>query len=309
MRNVIHAALVASAMLGCCHAFAEELWDPHLRGVDEGLAAGALPPPGVYFVNNSYFLPDGYVGDSKSTSTKLQAYVNVPILLWTTGVRILGADFGVAIAQPFDYTNLNVGHVEVGNHWGTYNTVLMPAILSWKLPYDLHVKTQFAVYVDNGSSSASTKNSPSAGVGAAMANWTFEPGLGISWLHDGWNVSAQMLYETNTADNNSSKAFNGGKYQSGDQLAFDYTITKTIGKWVVGVGAYENNQLQRDNLCVSATNCGGQPGTATLSFAVGPIVGYNFGPIELMAIFNHQTVNHNDVGGDTFNLRTVIPLY
>ena len=37
--------------------FAMELWDPHLRGANEGLAAGALPPPGVYFINSSYFAP------------------------------------------------------------------------------------------------------------------------------------------------------------------------------------------------------------------------------------------------------------
>ncbi len=47
-----------SAVMLVAPAFATELWDPHLRGVDEGLAAGALPPQGVYFINNSYFMPD-----------------------------------------------------------------------------------------------------------------------------------------------------------------------------------------------------------------------------------------------------------
>lgn len=304
--KILSAAVVLSTVCAATAASAEELWDPHLRGVDEGLAAGALPPPGVYFINNSYFLPDGYVGNSKSTSTKLQAYVDVPILAWVPGITVLGADYGIAISQPFDYTNLNVGHEEVGNHWGTFNTALVPAILSWTLPYNFHVKTQFGIFFNDGSSTYRAGNTPASGVGAAMANWTFEPGGGVSWLHDGWNVSVQMLYDTSTADNRSAHPRCGAtpcKYQSGDQLAFDYTITKTVHKWIVGVGAYENNQLQQDKVRGVST-----PSSATMSFAIGPVLGYNFGPLETMATFNHQTVNHNDSAGDTFNFRVIVPL-
>jgi hypothetical protein len=306
-KQLFPAAMTACVALLAGQAMAEELWDPHLRGVDEGLAAGALPPEGVYFINDSYFLPDGYVGDSKSTSTKLQSYVDVPILVWVPGIKLLGADYAVALAQPFDYTNLNVGNYEAGNHWGTFNTAIVPGILSWALPYDLHAKTQFSVYLNDGSSTYRSGNTPAAGVGAAMANYTFEPGVGLSWLHDGWNLSVQMLYDTSTADDRSAHPRCGAtpcKYQSGDQLAFDYTITKTIKKWVVGVGAYENNQIQKDQVRGVS-----MPGTGAMSFAVGPIVGYNFGPLEVMATFNHQTVNHNDSAGDTVNFRVVVPLY
>ena len=90
-------------------AYAEELWDWHLRGVDEGLAAGALPPQGFYFVNDSYFAPSFKVhADNGSTisTEKLAGYVDVPILLWATGLKFLCADYAVAVAQPFDYTNL-----------------------------------------------------------------------------------------------------------------------------------------------------------------------------------------------------------
>ena len=92
-------------------AFATELWDPHLRGVDEGLAAGALPPPGVYFINDFYLAPNYFIygndGHVKANE-KLFAYVDVPILLWVPGCKFLGADYAMAIAQPFDYTNLRM---------------------------------------------------------------------------------------------------------------------------------------------------------------------------------------------------------
>ena len=94
----------------------------------------------------------------KSPVVKLFAYVDVPILLWVPGCKFLGADYGVAIAQPFDYVNLmaaercGLGHpVNLsGSQWGTFNTILLPYILSWKLPCDFRVKTALAIGFDDG---------------------------------------------------------------------------------------------------------------------------------------------------------------
>jgi len=53
---------------------ATELWDPHLRGVNEGLAAGALPPQGLYFINDSYFLSfEGRNDKGNTTGLKVDA--------------------------------------------------------------------------------------------------------------------------------------------------------------------------------------------------------------------------------------------
>ena len=110
MKKLLLASLLClAAVMVITPAYATETWDPHLHGVDEGLAAGALPPPGVYFINDSYFAPvapiqgpDGH----QAPGVKLFAYVDVPILLWVPGCKFLGADYGVAIAEPFDYVNL-----------------------------------------------------------------------------------------------------------------------------------------------------------------------------------------------------------
>ena len=170
-------------------AFAEELWDPHLRGVDVGLAAGALPPPGFYFVNDLIMgfdktfgplynyapqggsgtfppnpsFPGGQNGKANSME-KLFAVVDVPTLLWVPSTcKFLGADYGVAIAQPFDYTNLRIQTNTVGNQntntfvggeqWGAFNTILVPYILSWHLPCDFRIKTALAVAFDDATTS------------------------------------------------------------------------------------------------------------------------------------------------------------
>jgi len=277
-------------------AEATELWNGHLRGVESGLAAGALPPEGVYFILDNYWASYKQYSSNKSNGTKLDALVEVPILLWNTGVKVLGADYAVALAQPFDYTSVTHNGNAVGSHWGTYNTYLAPVILSWALPYDFHIKGSFGVYLDDASSSPAHPPS-GGGVGAGNAFTTFEPGLGISWLHDGWNASVQFYYDTNTKNTRTN-------YQSGDQIALDYTLTKAIDKWTVGIGGYQLNQLERDSVAGRE-----QTGTVAFSYGLGPIVGYDFGGINLQAHYSHALLVHNDVGGDFFNVRAVVPLY
>lgn len=298
----VAAAMGMGLTMAASPAGATELWDNHLRAIDVGLAAGALPPKGVYFVNDDYFLTYKFYTPSNHVSaTKLDALVDVPILLWSPGVKFLGADYAVAVAQPFDYTSIG-GVGTQGSHTGTFNTILVPAMLSWSLPYDLHVKGSFAVFLDDASSSQHKGSSPETGVGSGNAYTTFEPGLGISWLKDGWNLSAQMQYDTSTKDD-TNVSYNTS-YQSGDQFSVDYTATKTIDKWTFGLGGFQQNQLQRDQI-------GGQDtvGTVGDAWGLGPILGYQFGGINVQAQYMHDVVVHNDVGGDTFNVRVLVPIY
>jgi len=300
-KNVCAALLAMGVVAAAGSAGATELWDPHLRGVESGLAAGALPPEGVYFILNNYFASfQEYRPGASKSGMKLDAIVEVPIVLWNTGIKVLGADYGVAIAQPFDHTEIameNNNAIEGNGHWGRFNTYLVPVILSWALPYDLHVKGSFGVWLDNASSSPGDEPAR-GGVGAGNGFTTFEPGLGISWLHDGWNVSAQIYYDTSTRNDKTG-------YQSGDQIAVDYTFTKTVDQWTFGLGAFQLNQLEKD------TARGGvkRSGSVSQSYGLGPILGYDFGPVSLQATYNHYLLVHNDVGDNVLNIRLVAPLY
>jgi len=298
MKKLSYVALAALGVaLSAGQASAEELWNPHLRGVDEGLAAGAVPPKGVYFVDDNYYASFRmYDGSGKSTPTRLDVFVDVPIVLWNTGLKVFGGDFAVAAAQPFDYTNVIATGLPSSNaHWGTFNTVLIPAIVSWALPSDFHVKGSLGINLDDASSSPS-KPPANGGAGAGNAGTTFEPGLGISWLHDGWNISAQFLYDTTTKDNHTN-------YQSGDQFSGDYTISKAFGKWSFGVGGYSTNQLEKDTV-----NGKDAAGTTRLTYGVGPVASYTFGGIIVQAQYDYNITTHNDFGGDVFNVRFVVPI-
>jgi hypothetical protein len=295
-------------------AYATELWDPHLRGLNEGLAAGALPPPGLYFINNSYFAPSyhGYGGTFGAPSghgnsdVKLFAYVDVPVLLWVPGCKFLGADYAMGIAEPFDYTNLRVkladGTYLSGAQWGMYNTILIPYELSWKLPCDFFVKTGLGIALNDGTSNPATQDTLVGGPGDIFATssngyYTFEPTLGVSWLHNGWNVSVDFHYAFNLKDS-------GTDYTSGQQLAIDYTITKTCGKWTFGVGAGQETQVTKDSVAGFDL-----PDSKANAWTLGPIVGYNFGPCSVQFIYNFPLYTNNDVGGEWFDVRFVVPLW
>lgn len=297
MKKIASGALVAlAATLAAGNAMAEELWNPHLRGINEGLASGALPPEGVYFIDNAYWLSFKHFNGSGKVNlsgTRLDGFVDVPIALWNPGIKVLGADFAVAIAQPFDYTN--VSSVTNSGHWGTYNTIVVPGQFSWALPFDLHVKADLAVYIDDASSSPAHPPETRTAAGSGNGFWTLEPGVAVSWLHDGWNLTADAHYDYNFKDNDTH-------YKSGDQIAIDYTATKNIQKWTIGVGGYTQNQLARDSVGTVSL-----AGTTRMAVGAGPLVGYNFGPLNVSASYNYGIVTHNDFGGDTYNFRAILP--
>jgi len=95
------ASVAVAALLLTAPVRAMELWDPHLRGTDEGTMAGALPPPGVYGVLDNYVVAlKEYDSHGKRTPVRIDAIVEIPILLWQTGYQVLGQ------ASPSTWTTL-----------------------------------------------------------------------------------------------------------------------------------------------------------------------------------------------------------
>lgn len=331
--------LIALTMVGS--AYAEELWDWHLRGADEGLASGALPPPGLYFINDFYWTGDWYghgvyvpgVGwdGSKTSGAKINGFVDVPILLWNPGIcQILGATYAAAIAQPFDnaivraYASDGSGPAFTGSQWGAYNTILIPFILSWEIPCNFHVAASLAIGLNDGTTSPGDslaslsphlygdrlldKNFATTGnvyAWSSSDSYQFTPDIGISWLYAGWNLSAEFQYTFWTKDDDCD-------IQNGDELAMDFTATYTCGKWTFGLGAEGENQTYNDKGVL--LNASGVPvyttipNSCAINWTAGPIVGYNFGPCDLLFTYNFEIMTKNDVGGDWAMLRLIIPL-
>jgi len=306
--------LSMAAVMVVSPAYATELWDPHLAGVDIGLAAGALPPPGFYLVHDSYLAPTLNKYDLNGNAIpgiKIFGYVDITVLLWSTGLKFLGADYALALGQPFDYTSIRVptgatfGGAPTyitGQQWGTFNTIFVPVILGWKCG-DFRIKGAFSVAFNDAMSSPGNVeaiNGPIApsGNGTTM----FTPNLGLSWLHAGWNISADLFYTWQTKNTNTD-------YQSGGQFAADYTISYTCGKWTFGLGMAQETQTSDDSFVVKGVY-GSQPNTKANLFNMGPLLGYNFGPCSLMGVWEIPVgeTNNGEVNCQRFFVRLVVPL-
>jgi len=307
MKKLLWAVSALGTLAFAQAAMAEENWSPHLPGVDQGLAAGALPPEGTYFINdtlNADYRYGNNNGDKQGTRASI--FVDVPIVLWNPGVKVLGADYSAALAQPFTYVDTYAGGVSQANQWGLFSTIAVPGMLSWSLPNDFHVKTGLAVYIPDGTAQKqrnTSANGTYSGVANSINYWSLEPSFGLSWLHDGWNIGAEVNYDYNFKNTQTG-------YTSGDVIVVDYTATKTFGDWTVGLGGYSVNQIEDDKSTVAAVQAGidANGGFRQAKYAAGPIVGYNFGPFAVSATYNHALGDtKNTVNGDSFWTRIVVP--
>jgi hypothetical protein len=247
-------------------------------GVLIGASAG-VPPPGIYMFNQVFTYQANLAGPGTSaigTHTGVHANVDVQGFLFVPGWTFLGATYDAVIAQPF--VDTSIGTPINAQFSGVHNSYIVPVELSWKLADSgLQFKTGLGIYTPDGTVNGVT------GLGnQGSPYWTFQPEAIISYLKDGWNLSAAVYGEFNTANSITG-------YTSGDILHADFTATKTIGKWTFGPVAYYEGQVSNDSCssgaCLAAY--GGAAGAANLLnqrynvWAVGALVAYDFGPAAL----------------------------
>lgn len=292
----------------CLHtADAAENWTPRLGGLYEGLANAALPPKGYYFVNTTMTShATGFDQSGRATNVRTSVFVDVPAVLWVPGVKLLGADYAAAVAQPFNYLGTKYKGTSSPyemDAWGQYNTFVIPGELSWALPNDFHVLAGMGIYLPTGRFEKPPYAGGSyGGFANSIGFWALEPTLGITWLSDGWNVSAHMSYNYNFE--NPDTHFTTGQIVQGD-----YTVTKTIDAWTVGIGGYSIHQITDDRSKYPAVQSliDGAKGNRVTVYAAGPIVGYNFGPFSVTAQFNQGFGAKNTCSGGTYWTRLIIP--
>ncbi|MDR3489169.1 MAG: transporter [Bradyrhizobium sp.] len=242
-----------------------------------GSSAG-VPPPGIYMFNQVFTYQANLAGPGTAAlnppgthKTGVQAAVDVQGFLFVPGWTFLGASYDAVIVQPFVMQSL--GNPINAQAAGMFNTYIVPVELSWKLGTSgFAVKTGLGIYLNDA-----TVNGANGLGGQGNPYWTYQPELILSYLKDGWNLTAAIYAEFNTANTVTH-------YTTGDLLHADFTATKTIGKWTFGPVAYYVGQVSNDSCPTSCI----ATGESTLLhsqrydvWAVGGLVGYDFGPASL----------------------------
>lgn len=239
-------------------------------GITLGGATAAAPPPGIYMFEQFFTYQAQLVGPGapniNGKATSVHAASAGSGFVFVPGWNFLGATYNAVVVVPF--TMADVGSPLNINPAGMHNTYIVPVELSWKLgDSGLFVKTGLGMYVPDGTTSGLNGL---ASVGNPW--WTFQPELVVSYLKDGWNLSANLFYEMNTKNTIT-------QYRSGDVFHAELTATKRFDNWTVGPVGYYVGQLTDDR---SSAFYGNAINANRYDvWAAGLLVGYDFGPVAL----------------------------
>jgi hypothetical protein len=243
-------------------------------------ASAGVPPPGIYMFNQVFTYQANLAGPGTASlnppgthKTGVQAAVDVQGFLFVPGWTFLGATYDAVIVQPFVMQSVGAPVNAQGS--GAFNTYIVPVELSWKLGNSgFAVKTGVGIYLPDGCTTGANK------LGCeANPYTTYQPEVILSYLGNGWNLTAAFYEEFNTANRVTD-------YTTGNIFHVDLTATKTIGKWTIGPVAYYVAQVTDDTCSLACGNFYGTTPAGALAghtgrfsdWAVGALVGYDFGP-------------------------------
>lgn len=281
------------ACLGLSSAVALGAWsqgalaDPvSPAGWTTGLQLGTPLPQGLYFIDTGT-----YFERYKPGGPKIDAFVNLPVLAWSTPAMLLGGRLEVLAIAPELGVGINPGG-GAGSAWfrDIYNPAGL-AGLAWDLGGGWSIGDHVGAFIP-----VDTTIGNAVGLGGNF--WTFVDILGIAYnSKDGWSASANFTY---------SHSFNNvatGIQDQPDTAQLDLAITKHFDKWEIGLVGYGSGDLSN-----AARNGFGV--TRQDQFALGGLVGYNFGPVITQFSITRDVAEKNYAGYDTrFWGRVIIPMW
>jgi hypothetical protein len=327
--TMVLATLATMACADRAYAVEPGTADPHQPGVTSGLPLGALPPPGFYFSNNTNYV-DGSLRDGNGNITtaahvNVTAWVQIPALLWSSPFHILGAQWGVAVVQPI-VTLSQTTNGATQSKTGLDNLLFNPAVLSWHLPGGFFVSTGIPIGFKTGDT-GDRGNGTDTNEHLAANNWIFGPAAAVSWFNGhGLEVTLNGEYDIQTQDNDFlNTPVAKVKYQSGNILNLDWTVQQVLPgawkRWQIGVAGYYAVQTTDDQTTTSIPALGINNVTQSVAavpglngagnrfekFGIGPIVGYNFGPVGILAWYTRDLYAKNTALVDTFWFTLAVP--
>jgi hypothetical protein len=272
LKALLAAAGVAAFAFSPAHAAEDQNWKTK-PGSFIGASAG-MPPPGIYMFNQVFTYQSNLVGPGVTSAlggakAGLQVAVDVQGFIFVPGWTFLGATYDALIVQPFVMDS--IGQPINAQAAGAFNTYFVPVELTWKLGTSgFVVKSGLAFYAPTG-----TIQGVSGLNNQGRPYWTFQPELALSYLANGWNLTAFLYEEFNTKNSRTD-------YTTGDIFHVDFTATKTIGKWTFGPVGYYVAQVSDDTCPLGVCRTFNPFGTLTHAsrfqiFALGGLVEYNFG--------------------------------
>ncbi|GJE42549.1 transporter [Methylobacterium soli] len=238
-------------------------------GQTVGLPAGAPLPIGLTFIDTSSF------GSRDIRPRSTDSNVNLPSFIWATPWSIAEGRLQFVVLQPITASSTRGAAYQSG-----FGQTLLAAQVAWKLGRDLNVSYLLGAYLPSDTR-------------IVIQNPVLHQRFAVTYNGGGWNLTANILYGTLLDTTSPSGTF----YP--DFLNLDLTATKKFGKWEVGPVAFGSTDLPTRNPTYRRQG----------QFAVGGLVGYNFGPVNLQAYVTRDVVQRNYGGLETRGwLRLIVPI-
>lgn len=300
MKKRIFGGFLVAAALASVTAWAKEGGDQYPNGAENWLA-GAVPPPGNYFIN--YFghvsgtLRDGSGGKVVAPNGKdisLSATFDALRYVRVTGATLLGANYGWGAILPIVDLSIDAAGAKAGRT-GIGDVTLTPLILGWHSP-----EWHYAVGLDiNLPTGAFDKNDP-PGKNIGANYYSLEPVFGVTYLgKSGWEVSGKFMYNWKTRNKDTD-------YKSGEEFHMDYLVGKHLGSWSVGLSGYYLKQLSDDRQGGIKVGPDGNRGQV---FAIGPSIKYETaGHSHLIFQWQRESSVENRFKGDKLWFKLIMPL-
>jgi len=277
--SILATACALSFVAATSTALANSVTQP---GETVGLAVGAPLPEGLYFVNTA----DWGCRDTNPNSTCVG--VTIPVIAWSTPWTLFGARVQILGAWPA---------VEAGVHDTTYLSSMYNPIVAGQLAWDLGngwgVSYLLGAYFQTGGE-------------LAWNSTSLNQRFAISYTANGWNLTANLIYGIQFDHVGNRPQISGCPLPlpfnscNPDFINLDLTATKKFGKWELGVVAFGSTDLNRPIPTYLKQS----------QFAVGGLVGYDFGPVVLQGYVTTDVSESNYGGHDTRGWgRIIIPIW
>ncbi|MBP1728428.1 MAG: hypothetical protein H6Q56_801, partial [Deltaproteobacteria bacterium] len=213
----------------------------------EDFMAGALPPPGNYYINYfNYYTTDKFKDGKDRTVDGFDVDVaaNVSRFIHVTDKKFLGASWAMHAFIPLVYMDVKldppIAPFKMEDSRGSLGDIIVdPFILGWH-GANWHAVTGVDIYLPTGNYDKHRQ----ANVGRNY--WTFEPIVAATFLPGaGFDISAKLMYDFNTSNEDPANP-QYSKYRSGQEFHADFAVGKKMGEFTGGFAGYGYQQITKD---------------------------------------------------------------
>lgn len=281
----------------------------------KGPAAGALPPPGIYFQNDVYIYT-GTLGGGRGFPTggrivadvEATAVIELPTGIWVTPWEVLGGNLAFSATIPVGYKDVSAGLDVISPRLGTtirreqsddIFTVGDPVIsgmVGWHHG-NFHWQTGVMVNVPIGD----YQDGELANL--SFNHWGADVSVAASWIDPGTGLDISgAVGITFNAENPATD------YKTGNELHLEWAVSKTFSpQFSAGVIGYYYDQLTGDS--GDGAVIGDFKGRVA---AIGATVGYNFElgetPVQARLKYFHEFAAENRSEGDAGYITFSVPI-